>query len=52
MLVEDKVLACQEHIDEALDEFLLVNETFPIMNKASEGKCKYCDKKAEYSLEK
>ncbi|ERK28623.1 MULTISPECIES: CxxH/CxxC protein [Clostridium] len=50
--MENKVLACKEHIDEALDEFLVVNETFPIMNEAKEGKCNYCNDKAEYSLEK
>lgn len=50
--MNDKLLACEEHIDEALDEFLVHNETFPIMNTIIEGKCTYCNEKAKYSLEK
>lgn len=52
MLMKDKILACENHVEEALDDFVYHNEVFPTMNKCSEGKCDYCKENAEYSIEK
>lgn len=43
--------ACEEHIDEAMDEIINENETFPIINEAFDEKCSYCDKKSKYKLQ-
>ncbi|MDD7796275.1 CxxH/CxxC protein [Clostridium sp. 'White wine YQ'] len=50
--MDNKILACEEHIDEALDEFIVEKETFPILEKVQEGVCSFCEKDASYSLEK
>ncbi|MHC1719408.1 MAG: CxxH/CxxC protein [Clostridiaceae bacterium] len=44
------VYACEDHIDIAIDEFIDKNETFPILTKAIEGSCSYCEKTAVYVL--
>jgi CxxH/CxxC protein (TIGR04129 family) len=46
------IYACGEHIDMAIDDFLVDNETFPVLSKAEEGTCSYCSKPAEYVLTK
>ena len=48
-----KILSCETHIDQALDELIKKEETFPIMEKIEEEKklstkCKYCDTPASY----
>jgi CxxH/CxxC protein (TIGR04129 family) len=49
MLRENKY-CCEEHVDIAIDEFLVENETFPNLEKIKDKKCDYCDKKAQYVL--
>jgi len=44
------VKACGDHIDIAIDDFIDTNETFPLLTKAVEGKCSYCEKAAVYLL--
>jgi len=44
------VFACEEHVDMAIDDFLVANETFPVLNEAKEVKCSYCEKTALYVL--
>jgi|GEM_PF-570799 len=46
----EPIYACGEHIDMAIDDFLVENETFPVLSKAAEGKCSYCSRPAEYIL--
>ena len=43
-------LCCEEHTDIAFDDFLIENETFPNVERVDEGKCDYCDNKANYIL--
>ncbi|WP_291724254.1 CxxH/CxxC protein [Clostridium sp.] len=46
--------SCNDHIDIAIDDFLVENETFPYMfyvdNQCSKPKCSYCSKDAVYIL--
>jgi len=44
------VQACEDHIDIAIDDFIDKNETFPLLTKAIEGNCSYCEKAAVYLL--
>ena len=48
--MKDIILACEEHLDEAMDEFVEKNETFPILERVNGGVCSFCEKEAEYSL--
>lgn len=42
--------ACEDHIDEAMDEVINENETFPIISEVNNKKCDYCDKKSKYEV--
>lgn len=42
--------SCEEHIDIAIDEFLVEEERFPSMDKALDNKCDYCSDKAVYEV--
>lgn len=49
--------SCNDHIDIAIDDFLVENETFPYMfysngqdPGSNEPKCSYCSKTALYTL--
>ena len=44
------VYACEEHIDEAMDEVINEKETFPIINEITEKKCNDCNKEAKYEI--
>ena len=44
------IYACEEHIDQAMDEVINEKETFPVMNEATEKKCSYCNKEAKYEI--
>mgnify|MGYP002556362749 FL=1 len=44
------IYACEEHIDEAMDEIINEKETFPVINEMTEKKCDYCDKKSKYEV--
>lgn len=46
------IYACEDHIDLAIDDFLVENETFPVLIKAERGTCSYCENAAEYVLNK
>lgn len=46
------IYSCDDHIDLAIDDFLVENETFPLLSKAEEGTCSYCEKAAVYVLNK
>ncbi|WP_027625415.1 CxxH/CxxC protein [Clostridium lundense] len=45
--------SCEEHIDIAMDDFILDNEIFPVLDKlyGINTKCQYCTRKATYILE-
>lgn len=49
-LETDKIYSCENHIDIAIDDFLVKNETFPILNSSKDRKCDYCDGDAVYVL--
>jgi CxxH/CxxC protein (TIGR04129 family) len=42
--------SCDAHIDMAIDDFLVENETFPWLEKATEEICSYCSNKAVYAI--
>lgn len=46
----DDIYYCSEHQDKAFDDFINTYETFPILKKATDQKCSYCIKKANYIL--
>lgn len=46
------IYACEDHIDLAIDDFLVENETFPVLSKADNGTCSYCENAAVYVLNK
>ena len=45
-----KIYACEDHIDEAMDEVIDGKETFPVINKITGFKCTYCEKEAKYEV--
>lgn len=43
--------SCNEHIDIAIDDFILATETFPLMDELDgKVKCDYCTNRANYIL--
>lgn len=50
MELSKTILACEEHIDKAIDDFINKFETFPNMDNYSEGKCDYCSQPVRYKL--
>lgn len=42
--------ACEEHMDEAMDEIINDGETFPVINSAEGIKCTYCEKECKYEI--
>lgn len=44
------IYACEEHIDEAMDEVINEKETFPVINESKGDKCSYCNKEAKYEV--
>jgi CxxH/CxxC protein (TIGR04129 family) len=57
-LKKKDTLSCQEHVDMAIDDFILENETFPVLEafegsgKNDNGLCSYCSSAAVYILKK
>jgi CxxH/CxxC protein (TIGR04129 family) len=46
-----EILACMEHVDQAIDDYVNCMEAAPQLNKANkEEKCAYCQKTAEYLI--
>jgi CxxH/CxxC protein (TIGR04129 family) len=41
---------CEQHLDRCFDDFLLEQESFPHLEKSTEGCCEYCGNKAVYAL--
>lgn len=48
----DKIYSCENHIDIALDDFIVKYETFPVMDSIKECKCDYCSEAAVYVISK
>ena len=46
----EKVYACEEHMDEAMDEVIDGKETYPVINEITGYKCTYCEKEAKYEV--
>ena len=42
--------ACEEHMDEAMDDIINEEETFPVINECKNNKCSYCDKESKYEI--
>lgn len=42
--------ACEEHIDEAMDEVINEEETFPVINEVTGKQCNYCNKESKYEV--
>jgi CxxH/CxxC protein (TIGR04129 family) len=47
-----KIYSCEEDIDIAIEDFLVAEETFPVLTNSSGEKCSYCEKEALYVLSK
>ena len=45
-----EIYACKVHIDDAMDDLINYEETFPIMEKAKDMKRSYCIENAEYII--
>jgi len=53
IMKNDKIYACDEHVDIALDDFVNESEIAPQLIKvqdADKEKCSYCDNKAVYEV--
>lgn len=48
---KESKLACDEHIDIAIDDYINEKESFPNMITHENGKCSYCDKNSKYMIE-
>ncbi|WP_242948453.1 CxxH/CxxC protein [Clostridium frigidicarnis] len=48
--LKENKLCCEDHVDMVIDDFLVEEETFPVMNKIESGTCFYCAKKAKYMI--
>ena len=46
----EKLYACEEHMDEAMDEVINEKETFPVINEVTDKKCSYCNEEAKYEV--
>lgn len=44
------IYCCIEDYDMAIDDFILENETFPIIEEDTEHTCAYCPTEAAYRL--
>lgn len=42
--------ACEEHMDEAMDDIINEEETFPEINSAEGIKCTYCNNGCKYEI--
>lgn len=49
-LNNEQIFTCEEHVDIAFDDFLSINETFPVFNETRSVTCSYCNKPALYVL--
>lgn len=41
---------CEEHLDEAMDEIINENETFPVIGEKTNEKCSFCGKESKYEV--
>ncbi len=47
----EKIFACMEHVEQAIDDYVNLKEAAPQLIKADEDeKCSYCQKTAEYLI--
>ena len=50
-MCEKDILACMEHVEQAIDDYVNYKEAAPQLIKADEDeKCSYCQKTAEYLI--
>lgn len=43
-----KIYACEVHINDAMDDLINYEETFPIIEELKGNKCSYCNEEASY----
>ena len=43
-----KIYACGAHIDDAIDDLINYEETFPIIEELKGSKCSYCNEGSSY----
>ena len=48
----EKIYCCQEDYDMAIDDFIMDQETFPVMEEDKDHKCQYCDEPSAYVIMK
>lgn len=48
----ETIYSCNIHIDDAIEDFVNSNETFPTVTKEENSVCNYCSNKAEYCVSK
>ncbi|MBU3109646.1 CxxH/CxxC protein [Clostridium gasigenes] len=44
------IYSCLEHVEEAMDDIVNMQETFPIMEACINEKCNYCNNTSDYEL--
>ena len=50
---EKIIFTCEDHADQALDDYVNFQETAPqIIKTDTDRKCDYCEKKSEYKIMK
>lgn len=42
--------ACEEHMDDAMEDIINEGETFPIINEAKDKQCSYCTNECKYEV--
>lgn len=50
MSSNDVIYSCLEHIEEAMDDIINLQETLPVMETCIKEKCSYCENTSDYEL--
>lgn len=45
------IYACEQHIDDAMDDIVNEYETFPLVAECNNEKCQYCKEDSKYKIE-
>jgi|UPI0003A063BE CxxH/CxxC protein (TIGR04129 family) len=45
-----KIYACKDHVEDAMDDFINYEETFPIIEEVKGVKCNYCENDSCYII--
>lgn len=47
----DVIYSCLDHVEEAMDDTINLQEIFPVMETCINEKCSYCENTSDYELE-